>query len=110
MSLAQEQPQSISDTTPALTPEEALNLAREVPEWKLHWDSIEREFKFDDFKQAVGFVNKVADEAEKENHHPDIAINYNKVHLALSTHKIGGLSKNDFILAARINELSPGQQ
>lgn len=66
---------------------------------------LERKFKFKDFKEALGFVNKVADVAESEGHHPDIYIYYNKVNLDLSTHAIGGLSPNDFIMAAKIDKL-----
>lgn len=53
----------------------------------------------------MAFVNRVAAVAEEQRHHPDIRISYNKVRLTLSTHKIGGLSRNDFILAAKIDRL-----
>ncbi len=66
---------------------------------------IEKEFKFKDFKEAMVFVNKVADIAESEGHHPEIEINYNKVEIELTTHAIRGLSVNDFILASKIDEL-----
>ena len=66
---------------------------------------IERQFRFKDFREAIAFVNKVADLAESEGHHPDIFISWNKVRLTLTTHKIGGLSRNDFVLAAKIDEL-----
>ncbi len=82
---------------------EAEELLHETPEWTLKDKTIEREFQFKDFRKAMEFVNKVADIAEKEDHHPDILIRYNKVTLILSTHKVGGLSKKDFILAAKIN-------
>ncbi|MBI2631196.1 4a-hydroxytetrahydrobiopterin dehydratase [Candidatus Nomurabacteria bacterium] len=64
---------------------------------------ISKEYKFKDFIGAMNFVNHVAEIAEGEGHHPDIKINYNKVKLILSTHAIGGLSENDFILAAKID-------
>lgn len=64
---------------------------------------ISKEFKFKDFIGAINFVNNIAEIAEGEGHHPDIKINYNKVTLELSTHAIGGLSENDFILAAKID-------
>ena len=64
---------------------------------------ISKEFKFRDFIGAINFVERVADIAEMEGHHPDIHIHYNKVLLELWTHAIGGLSENDFILAAKIN-------
>jgi 4a-hydroxytetrahydrobiopterin dehydratase len=65
--------------------------------------NIARDFVFKDFNEAVVFVNAIAELAESEGHHPDITIRYNKVRLELTTHAIGGLSENDFILAAKIN-------
>ena len=78
---------------------------KETPGWTLKDNAIEREFKFKDFREAISFVNGIAEIAEEEGHHPDIYIYYNKVRLELSTHNIGGLSKNDFVLAAKVNEL-----
>lgn len=67
---------------------------------------IQRKFVFKDFEEALKFVNKVGRLAESEDHHPDIFIhNYKKVDITLSTHAIGGLSVNDFIMAAKINQL-----
>jgi 4a-hydroxytetrahydrobiopterin dehydratase len=66
---------------------------------------IQKEFQFEDFKRAMAFVQNLALVAEKEDHHPDVCISYNKVNVELSTHSIGGLSLNDFILAAKIDEL-----
>lgn len=79
----------------------------EVPGWQvLDIKKIVKSFKFKDFKTAMEFVNKVADLAEQESHHPDILVHgWNKVRFELSTHAIGGLSENDFILAAKINAL-----
>jgi len=73
--------------------------------WVLSPDAktISKDYKFADFIGAINFINLVADIAEMEGHHPDIHINYNKVKLELSTHAIGGLSLNDFILAAKID-------
>ena len=85
----------------------------QVPGWALATDDdpdkglknarIFKEYKFKDFIGAMNFVDKVAELAEEEGHHPDIHINYNKVLLELWTHAIGGLSENDFILAAKID-------
>lgn len=66
---------------------------------------IVRTFAFDDFTEAMGFVNGVAELAEDANHHPDITIRWNKVALSLSTHSAGGLTGKDFALARRINAL-----
>ena len=87
--------------------QEARELAQHLPEWTLLGNSIERDVKLKDFRAAMSFVNAVADEAEDADHHPDISISYNKVKLVLSTHSIGGLSRNDFILAARIDRHVP---
>ena len=91
---------------PPLTDREIENYLSQVKDWEVLEDrKIRKNFTFKNFKQAVEFVNKIAGLAEEENHHPDIEIKYNKVRLELWTHAIGGLSENDFILAAKIDEL-----
>lgn len=92
---------------PALTKEESQNYLSQTFGWEIIEDGkkIEREFKFKDFKEAIAFVNKVAQLAEDEGHHPDFHIYYSRVILDLWTHAIGGLSENDFILAAKINKI-----
>jgi len=76
-----------------------------VTGWELSEDgkNITKTFKFKDFIGAINFVNKISEIAESEGHHPDINVRYNKVKLILSTHAVGGLSENDFILAAKID-------
>ena len=69
---------------------------------------IARSVKHKDFAEAMRFVNKLAAVAEAEGHHPDICVSWNRVKLELFTHSIGGLSENDFIMAAKINELKEG--
>jgi 4a-hydroxytetrahydrobiopterin dehydratase len=76
-----------------------------TPGWALDGDSIVRTLTFKDFKEAMAFVNRVAGVAEEVNHHPDIAISWNKVTLTQSTHAAGGLTEYDFALARRINAL-----
>lgn len=66
---------------------------------------IEKLYKFKDFKEALDFTNKVGNLAEKEGHHPDIYLAWGKVIIKLWTHKIKGLHENDFIMAAKIDEL-----
>jgi 4a-hydroxytetrahydrobiopterin dehydratase len=78
-----------------------------LPGWKLSGKAIERTFKFPDFIAALAFVNRIADAAEKANHHPDIAIHYNQVTLSLWSHDSGGVTKRDLKMAATINELQP---
>lgn len=84
---------------------EAEFLTAQVPKWTLGATSLERAFTFKDFREAMCFVNQVAEVAEAERHHPDITISYNTVRLELTTHKIGGLSEKDFMLAAKIDAL-----
>ena len=81
---------------------------KDVPEWELAADgkSVVRTYVFKDFKEALVFVNRIGVLAEAEGHHPDISIHYNKVTLKLWTHEVGGLSINDFIVAAKINYIS----
>ena len=91
----------------ALTEAEARTLRKQTPLWKLAEKAtrLERQFEFVDFLAAMRFVNRVAEVAETEGHHPDIAIHWNKVELVLWTHSIGGLHENDFIVAAKIDRL-----
>jgi 4a-hydroxytetrahydrobiopterin dehydratase len=83
----------------------AVQLHHEIPDWRLAetGHDISREFLFNDFIQALDFINRVGDLAESEGHHPDILNSYNKVQLILYTHSIDGLSENDFILASKID-------
>jgi 4a-hydroxytetrahydrobiopterin dehydratase len=91
-----------------MKPSEAKMMLREIPGWVLEKGSkkISRTYLLKDFKAAMKLVNAVAKIAEKDAHHPDIFIWYNKVRLDLWTHAIGGLSENDFIVAAKINAVS----
>ncbi|MEJ2210051.1 MAG: 4a-hydroxytetrahydrobiopterin dehydratase [Anaerolineae bacterium] len=93
-----------SDVT-ALSESEIEKLTPKVPDWTRKGKTIEREFEFEDFDGAMDFVDDVADLAAEQDHHPDILISYNEVRLTLSTHKVGGLSRNDFVMAAKIDEL-----
>jgi 4a-hydroxytetrahydrobiopterin dehydratase len=86
--------------------DEARRLAGGVPQWKLGEKTLEREFRFKDFNQAMAFVNAVAELAVRRDHHPDIAISWNRVTLTLSTHSVGGLSRADFELAGEIDSLA----
>ena len=87
------------------SPAQVEQMMREVRNWSLEDTMIKREFRFKDFREAMVFVNKVAEVAQGQGHHPDILITYKTVKLTLTTHKIGGLSKNDFIMAAKIDQL-----
>ena len=73
--------------------------------WSRNGSAIQRVFEFPDFKAAMQFVNKVADEAEHANHHPDIDIRYNKVTMSLVSHDAGGITQRDVQMAERINHV-----
>jgi 4a-hydroxytetrahydrobiopterin dehydratase len=90
---------------PAMSLEEAQAMMDQVEGWELGEGMLSRRFKFKNFKEAMSFVNKVADIAEEEGHHPDIYISWNRVRLDLTTHVIKGLSENDFIMAAKVDEV-----
>jgi len=79
---------------------------RQSAHWKVvDQHHITREFKFPDFKSALGFVNCVGTLAEEQGHHPDILLAWGRVAITLWTHKVDGLTESDFILAAKIDEL-----
>jgi 4a-hydroxytetrahydrobiopterin dehydratase len=77
-----------------------------LPKWTLQGNQIERLLTFENFVDAMIFVNRVAEIAEEEGHHPDIRIVYNRVTLALSSHDAGGLTQKDFQMAQRIDSLA----
>jgi 4a-hydroxytetrahydrobiopterin dehydratase len=78
----------------------------DLPGWERDGDAIKRQFKFEDFRASVDFVNRITPAAEDMNHHPDLAISWNTVDVTLSTHSEGGLTENDFGLAAQIDDLA----
>lgn len=87
--------------------QESETLLKQIPGWELSDDekSIFRKYTFKNFKEALAFVNKIGEIAESEGHHPDIHLtDYKHVEIRLSTYAIGGLSNNDFILAAKIDK------
>jgi 4a-hydroxytetrahydrobiopterin dehydratase len=91
-----------------LSSEKAESYLKEFPDWKLLSDgkAIRADYLMKDFMAAVGLIQAVAQVAESEDHHPDIHLTgYRKLAIELSTHAIGGLSENDFILAAKIEKL-----
>ena len=91
-----------------MTIEEINGFLNKVPGWQQVGDykAISKDFVMKNFMAAIRFVNNIAKVAEEENHHPDIHLSgYRKLRVELSTHALGGLTQNDFILAAKINEL-----
>jgi 4a-hydroxytetrahydrobiopterin dehydratase len=92
---------------PPLTEAEAEELNKQLNDWTLVDGGalLAKSFRFKDFKQTMEFVNKVAAIAEEEGHHPDMNVSYGGVTIELMTHAIGGLSENDFIVAAKVDEI-----
>ena len=78
---------------------------KNMPEWSLVGSAIYRKFSFKSFLPAIAFVNKIAEAAEQDNHHPDITINYNQVGISLSTHSESGVTQKDFHLAEAIDRI-----
>jgi 4a-hydroxytetrahydrobiopterin dehydratase len=93
---------------PPLARREAERLLAETPGWALSDDAtkIERTFRFADFSGAMAFVQRIAELAEAEGHHPDIAFGWGYCRVVFQTHKIKGLHENDFIMAAKVNDLA----
>lgn len=85
--------------------EQILDKLGETVGWERRGDGISRVFKFKDFKEAMAFVNKVAEVAEAMDHHPDILISYHTVQISVFTHSEGGLTEKDFALAKKINQI-----
>lgn len=95
---------------PTLTDAEIAELQPQVPEWHVRevdgMKRLERVFKFKNFVQALEFANQIGAIAEEENHHPLLVVEWGRVTVNWWTHKIGGLHKNDFIMAAKVDELA----
>ncbi len=91
-----------------MTREEAEKLIQQIKGWHLSGDgkTISKEFKFENFLEAMGFANKITAIAEEEGHHPDLSIGWGRVGVELTTHAIKGLSENDFILGAKIDGIA----
>lgn len=90
---------------PPLSREAAEKNLEKLDGWQMPEDLLIKKFNFKDFKEAMAFVNKIAEIAEQEGHHPVMLVNYNEVCISLITHAINGLSVNDFILAAKIDQI-----
>lgn len=96
----------------ALSTDQAREQVAQLEGWSLQDDSkrISKSWKKKDFMAGMKFLNEVAELAEQEGHHPDVSLkNYREVTVELTTHAIGGLSQNDFILAAKIERVDAGQ-
>jgi len=90
---------------PALTTEQIAIHLKAVPDWSKRAKTIGRTFKFDEFMTGIDFVRRIAKQALKINHHPDIDIRFDKVTLTLTTHDEGGITEKDFLLAGKCDEV-----
>jgi len=91
---------------PPLKGEALISLASQVPGWEVKDEHhLTRTIKFQDFKAALEFVNRIGEVAEREDHHPDIYLAWGKVRVDIWTHKINGLTESDFVLAAKIDAI-----
>jgi 4a-hydroxytetrahydrobiopterin dehydratase len=90
---------------PALTAKQVNLRLKSVPNWSKRAQTIFRTFKFEGFLKSMDFVNRIARQAQKINHHPDISIRFNKVTLKLTTHDEGGITGKDFLLARKCDEV-----
>jgi 4a-hydroxytetrahydrobiopterin dehydratase len=106
--LAKKKCQPCEGGIPALSADELKKLQPGVPQWRVSADgkSLRRELRVKDFPTALDFFRRIGDVAEAEDHHPDLHLTgYRNVAIELSTHAVGGLTENDFILAAKIDQL-----
>jgi 4a-hydroxytetrahydrobiopterin dehydratase len=92
---------------PPLKGQELARLVRELDGgWQVVEErQLEKEYRFKDFREALGFTNKIGELAEAQGHHPDIYLAWGKVKLTIWTHKINGLTESDFVLAAKADSL-----
>jgi 4a-hydroxytetrahydrobiopterin dehydratase len=99
--------EACNQDTPRLAPDEIETLRGQVDaDWEVAGGSaLHRRFRFRDFASAMAFANQVAELAEQEGHHPDLRVGWGYLEAEITTHAIGGLSRNDFILAAKIDAL-----
>jgi len=104
--LAESKCESCDTATKALDAQQATALLKELGNgWRVvDGHHLEKEFKFKDFRQALDFTNRVGEIAESIGHHPDIFLTWGKVRLNIFTHKVNGLTKDDFILAAKFEK------
>jgi 4a-hydroxytetrahydrobiopterin dehydratase len=91
---------------PLLSDEEIAERLKGHPAWERHGDTIVRLFTLKDFRDALSFVNEVADVADAQDHHPDIEISWNKLQLKVWTHVSGGITERDFRLASAVDEIA----
>ncbi|HET9023824.1 MAG TPA: 4a-hydroxytetrahydrobiopterin dehydratase [Burkholderiaceae bacterium] len=89
----------------AMTTGEVESQLAVLPDWKLVDGAIARAFRFANYYETIAFVNAIAYAAHTEDHHPDLAVGYNRCEVRFSTHSVGGISDNDFICAAKVDAI-----
>jgi 4a-hydroxytetrahydrobiopterin dehydratase len=106
--LAEKQCVPCKGGVPPLRGQELVRLASELGGgWQVVEErQLEKEYRFKDFREALGFTNKIGELAEAQGHHPDIYLAWGKVKLTIWTHKINGLTESDFVLAAKADSLT----
>ncbi len=99
--------QALPSDTPPLAHDAVADLVTQTPGWALNdaGNEISRTFRFKNYYETMAFVNALAWIVHREDHHPDIEVGYNRAHVRFSTHSVKGLSRNDFICAAKLNAL-----
>lgn len=107
MALAAEKCAPCKGEEAKISSKEALEMVKELNDWQTQEmeAKLYKDFKFKNFVAAQAFVNKVGEVAEEQGHHPDISFGWGYAEIVLTTHDVGGLSRNDFILAAKIDAL-----
>jgi len=91
-----------------LTPEQVKPMLKGLQGWQVEGGKLAKAYSFKNYYETMAFVNALAWISHREDHHPDLAVGYNRCRVELSTHSIGGISRNDFICAARIERLLQG--
>ena len=110
-SLAERHCEVCTPDTPTLSPERARQLLGQIPGWEMTEIkgrvNLTKTYRFKGFMPGVELVDKIAQLAEEEGHHPDLFLSYGSLKVDLTTHAAGGLTDNDFILAAKIDQVAP---
>jgi 4a-hydroxytetrahydrobiopterin dehydratase len=105
--LADERCVSLPSGSAPLSRQEIERLLHEVTGWDYDGQTIGKTYRFPDFYRTMAFVNAVAWIAHQEDHHPELGVEYNRCRIRFSTHSIAGISRNDFVCAAKIEALRP---
>jgi 4a-hydroxytetrahydrobiopterin dehydratase len=103
--LAEKHSHPVKPGTPALMADKVRELVGSLPGWVAKDGAISKTYDFKNYYETIAFVNAIAWVSHHEDHHPDLAVGYNRCKVTYSTHSVGGLSENDFICAAKVEKL-----